>query len=114
MQQSLLSCHRALRSSLLPLSPLPLRLAQLLGSHRMRPLGSQLGRRRLVAVPAQVEDNAVRALGLPRLAHIAAVQNQPMMRAVFVMRRGHFFETAFDLQRSLAGREAGAVADAED
>ena len=37
-----------------------------------------------------------------------------MMGMAFVGRRHHVFEPAFDLERRLAGRQPGAIADAEN
>src|SRR6185437_12314419 len=82
-------------------APPPLRLAQWFGGGRPRLFGGQLGRGCLVSVAAQIGDDADWALGLARLAHIAAVQNQPVVCPMLVMRRGHRFETALDFERCL-------------
>src|SRR3954447_3455328 len=79
-----------------------------------RRFGSRIGRQGLVAVAAQVEHDADRALGFARLADIAAVQDQPVMRTELILRRRDGFETLLDLERRLAGRQTGAVAEAED
>src|SRR5690606_4939462 len=75
---------------------------------------SGLGRRRLVLVLAQVGDDAFGALRLPRLAHVAAVQDQPVMGVDQEFLRHHAHELLFHLQHGLARGEAGAVGDAED
>jgi hypothetical protein len=49
-----------------------------------------------------------------RLADIAAVQDQPVMRVAHVLRRNHAHPAQLDLERRLARRQAGAVGDAED
>src|SRR5215510_11034145 len=51
---------------------------------------------------------------LARLAGVAAMQDQPVMRMQPVFLRHALQQLQFDLERVLARREAGAVADAED
>src|SRR5437660_12393966 len=65
------------------------RLDQRLGGDGLRPGCDHLGGRGLGAVAAEIGDGADRAIRLPRLADIAAVQDQPVMGAVLVVRRGH-------------------------
>src|SRR5688572_26897842 len=71
-------------------------------------------RRGLRLVGAQIHHRAAPAFGLARLADVAAVQDQPVMRAAAEWLRDGLFQLQLDLKRSPAGREAGAVADAED
>ena len=71
-------------------------------------------RRRFGLVAAEVDHRAAPAFGQPRLAGVAAVQDQPVMR-VAAEGLGHdLLELRLDLVDGLARREAGAVADAED
>src|SRR5262245_24087946 len=71
-------------------------------------------RRRLWLVKADVVDQATPAFGLPRFAHIAAMQDQPVMAIVLVALWHHPIEGELDLERRLAGRKPGAVRDPED
>ena len=48
-----------------------------------------------------------------RQAGVAAVQDQPVMGVQHEFGRDHLLEPEFDLERSIAGREPGAVADAK-
>src|SRR5690348_4687835 len=68
----------------------------------------------LLAVLAQVADQALRAAGLARDADVAAVQDQPVMCVLHVLGRRELDELLFDLARVLAGREPRAVGDAKD
>src|SRR6267378_7102210 len=77
-------------------------------------VGSNISGLGLLPILAQVADQAFRAAGLPRRADVAAVQDQPVMRVLQVLRRRELEEPVFDLARVLAGRDAGAVRDAED
>src|SRR3546814_9593724 len=71
-------------------------------------------RRGLGLVAAEVGDRAAPAFGGARLADVAAVEDQPVVRAD-AERAGHLlFELLLDREDRLARREAGAVADAED
>jgi hypothetical protein len=70
--------------------------------------------RRFLFRLADIGDDAARALGLARLADIAAVQDQPVMGVAHVFGRNDADETLLDLFRRLAGRQAETVADAED
>jgi hypothetical protein len=72
------------------------------------------GRRGLGPVAADVGDDAAPAFGLPRLADVAAVEDQQMMGLAPVRSRRRGVEPALDLEDVLAGREAGSVADPED
>src|SRR6185312_1736013 len=71
-------------------------------------------RRRLRFEPAPLGDDAVIALGDARLADVAAVEDQPVMGVEQVFFRHHLEQSLLHLDRRLAGREAGAVADAEE
>ncbi len=73
-----------------------------------------LRRRRLRLVAAEVDHRAAPAFGQPRLAGVAAVQDQPVVRVAAERLRHDLLELGFDLIGVLARREAGAVADAED
>ena len=73
-----------------------------------------LGRRGLRLEPAPLGDDAAIAFGLPRLADIAAVKDQPVVGVEQVLLRHHLEQPHLDLERRLARREAGAVGDAED
>jgi len=63
---------------------------------------------------AEVGDDAVLAFGLPRLAGVAPMQDQPVVGVVEVLVGDHLQETLLDLVRCLARRHQQAVADAED
>ena len=77
---------------------------------------SGFGRRggRLGAIGAQVLDRAAPAFGSPRLADIAAVQDQPVMGMDAERRGRRLVQLEFDRQHRLALGQPGAVADAED
>ena len=63
---------------------------------------------------AQIGDDTLFAQRLARETGIAAVQNQPMMRVQFVVRRHHLLELLLDLEWIFSRRQAGAIADAEN
>src|SRR3990170_26840 len=65
--------------------------------------------RRLRLEQADVGDEAAPAFGLLRLAHIAPVQDQPVMAVVLVALGHDAFELELDLERRLAGCQPGAV-----
>ena len=71
-------------------------------------------RRRFGLVAAEVDHRAAPAFGQPRLAGVAAVQDQPVVRVAAERLRHDFLELGLDLVDRLARRQAGAVADAED
>ena len=58
-------------------------------------------------------DGAAAALRHARQADVAAVQDQPVVRVVQVLRRHALEQLQLDRQRRLARRQAGAVGDAE-
>src|SRR5450759_704824 len=63
---------------------------------------------------AQIGDDALLAQRLARHASVAPVQDQPMMGMALIVRRDDLLEPLFDLERRLAGRQAGAIADAKN
>src|SRR6266566_253823 len=63
---------------------------------------------------AQMGDDAAVTGGFGRLADVAAVQNQPVVRVNFVMVGHHLIELHLHFERREPGRKPGAVADAED
>src|SRR3954471_12437228 len=63
---------------------------------------------------AQVADQALRAARLAGEAHIAPVQDQPVVRIHQVLGRGELQQLFLDCLDVLAGCEAGAVGDAKD
>src|SRR3546814_3356776 len=73
-----------------------------------------LRRRRFRLVAAEVDNGAAPAFGGARFADVAAVEDQPVVRADAEGLRGFLVELFFDREHRLAGGEAGAVADAED
>ncbi len=75
---------------------------------------TRLGRHRLLRPLAQVGDDAFLAQRLARDARVASVQDQPVVRVQFVVRRDHRFQFLLDLERIFSRRQPGAVADAED
>src|SRR5581483_2519868 len=77
---------------------------------------SRLGLNILGLLPelAQVADDALRTAGLAREAHVAPVQDEPVVRVVEVFGRRELDELVLDLARILARGEAGAVRDPED
>src|SRR3984893_9946201 len=90
------------------------RLAQRLGLAAAGARRNQLGGPGLGAGAAESGDDAIGAVGLARLAHVAPVQDQPMMRIAFVFGRRDRLERRFDRQRRLAGGEASAIGHPED
>src|SRR5690606_24298383 len=66
-----------------------------------------------VPVAALVDDRASPALGQPRLAGVAAVQDQPMMRVAPERLRNTLLQPCLDLFGGLARGETRAVGDAE-
>src|SRR3546814_3654486 len=73
----------------------------------------RLRRRGLGLVAAEVGDRAAPAFGGARLADVAAVEDQPVVRAD-AERAGHLlFELLLDREDRLARREAGAVRSGE-
>src|SRR4051794_30148375 len=69
---------------------------------------------RLALELAQVADEALRAAGFAREAHIAAMQDQPVMRVLQELRRRRLEKLLFHFNDILSGREPCAVRDAED
>src|SRR4051812_33225020 len=69
---------------------------------------------RLLLELAQVADQALRAARLARQAHIAPMQDQPVMRVLQEFGRRELQQLLLHLQHVLARREAGAIGDAED
>src|SRR3546814_18257772 len=66
-----------------------------------------LRRRRFRLVAAEVDDRAAPAFGGARLADVAAVEDQPVVRADAEGLRGLLVELFFDREHRLAGGEAG-------
>src|SRR4051812_34432099 len=83
-------------------------------SNANRALTLAARRRRLGLVAAQVADRAAPAFGPPRLADVAAVQDEEVVRVAAEGRRRHPVELPLHRQHVLARREAGAVRDPED
>src|SRR3954471_14736359 len=69
---------------------------------------------RLLPVLAELADATLRAAGLSRHAHVAAAQDQPVMRIAQEFGRRELHQAVLDLARILARREAGAVRHPED
>src|SRR4051812_17929192 len=63
---------------------------------------------------AQIDFDAAPAFGLSRLADVAAVQDQPMMSVLPERRRRDLFKLRLYLGDVFAGRQPGAVRNAED
>src|SRR5712692_5213164 len=63
---------------------------------------------------AQIPDDAVWAGGLSRLADVAPVQDQPVVRVLAEALGNELEELVLDLPHVLARREAGAVGDSKD
>src|SRR5215472_4925605 len=63
---------------------------------------------------AEIDDDALLAQRAARHARVAAVQDEPVVGVQLVGGRHHLLEVRLDLERILAGREPGAVADPED
>src|ERR1700733_3965755 len=72
------------------------------------------GRLGLAAILAQVRNRARGTRGNARLADVAAVQNQPMMRVLPEFRRDEFQKLVLHGSLRLAAGEARAIGDAED
>ena len=68
----------------------------------------------LCRVLAKVPDNAGGAVRLARDAHVAAVQDEPMVGVQLELIRNEFQETQLDFQGVLAGCDVGAVRYPED
>lgn len=62
----------------------------------------------------EIIDGAVDAVWLSRLADIASVENEPVMRVLDVLLGDGFFEFSFDFIDIFTLCQSGAVADAED
>src|SRR5580704_15157470 len=90
------------------------RLAQRLGLAAAGARRDQLGGAGLGAVAAEIGDDAIGAVGLARLAHVAAMQDQPMMRIALVFGRRDRLEPGLDRERRLARGDPGAVGHPED
>ena len=69
---------------------------------------------RLFRPAAQIVDQTFLAQRPPRQAGVAAVQDQPVVGVALVLVGHHLLEVHLDLERRLAGRQPGPVADAED
>src|SRR6266851_6436730 len=69
---------------------------------------------RFFPIFAQVPDDARRALGFSRLAHVAPVQDQPVVRVLAEALGDELEKFVLDLAHILARCEAGAVGDAKD
>src|SRR5262249_32780269 len=69
---------------------------------------------RLLRPAAEIVDQAELAARLAREASVAAMQDQPVTRMQHELRRDDLLEPKLDLERRLARRKTGAIADAED
>ena len=65
-------------------------------------------------IGTEVVDQATGAIGFARLAHVTAVQNEPVMGVAFPFRRNGTEEFVLDLARGFACGQAGAVGKAKD
>src|SRR5215831_1922347 len=74
----------------------------------------QFGGAGLGAVAAEIGDDAIGTVGLARLAHIAAVQDQPVMSIALVFGRRDRLERGLDRQRRLPRGESGAIGHPEN
>src|SRR5262249_32922967 len=63
---------------------------------------------------ADIGNQAFLAQRPARHAGVASVQDQPVVRVALVLVGHHLVELLLDLERGLAGRKSGAVADPED
>src|SRR3954464_4751733 len=77
-------------------------------------VGSNTSGLGLLPVLAQVADQAFRTPRLARDAHVAPVQDQPVMRVLQEFGRRELDQPVFHLARVVARGEVGAVGDAED
>ena len=69
---------------------------------------------RLLRKPAHLAHHATPAFGRARLAHVAPVQDQPMMRVAEIPGRRRLGELVLDFARGAARGQPGAIADAKD
>src|SRR5262252_10017303 len=74
----------------------------------------EIRRTRFRLEEAKIIHHAARTFGLARLAGVAAMQDQPVVRMQPVFLGHALQQLQLDLERVLARCEAGAVADAED
>jgi hypothetical protein len=72
------------------------------------------GRNRLGIECADIFNEAGRAVWLSGFAHIAAMQNKPVMRMLPELAGDDGFQPALDIKRRLAGSQSGAVCDPEN
>src|SRR5688572_32709138 len=68
----------------------------------------------LVAIGAEIYDRADRAVGPARLAYVAAMKDQPVMRVLQKLARHDFHQLVFHLADVVARSKAGPVGNAED
>ena len=92
----------------------PVRAADGPWARGSRGAGLSPRRRRLRLVPAEVDHRAPPALRLARLADVAAMQDQPVVRVQPEGLRNDLLQLELDLKHVLARGETGAIADAED
>ena len=67
-----------------------------------------------MAIFAQIHDTAISAFRCARPAHIATMQNHPVMRVQFEFIRNEFMQLVFYFQHSFAWSQRGAVCHPED
>ena len=75
---------------------------------------SRNGSRPLIRPLAQIGNEAARAFRAPRLADIASMQNQPMMRMQLEPGGNDRLQPAFDFERRLTRGQGNPVRDAEN
>src|SRR5690625_375316 len=74
----------------------------------------RVSRGRLEFVPAQIGNDAIRTMRLACRAHVAAVQDQPVVGVAAECVGNRLDQLVLHRAHGLAGRQAGAVGDAED
>ena len=68
----------------------------------------------LIGEPAKIAHNAAGAFRCARDAHIAPMQDQPVMGMQQILVRHHAQQTVFHIARRFAGSQAGAIGNAKD
>src|SRR5687767_11208530 len=100
--------------SMPPASGSPARYLRQVSKNSSRTCSREGSNTRLLSELAQVADDALRAAGLAREARIAAVQDEPVVRVLQVLGGRELEQLHFHCQDVLAGRQPGAIGDAED
>jgi len=77
-------------------------------------MGGVVGRAGLVLKSADIHNHALRAVGLAGFAHVATMQDQPVVGTVLPVRGDELHQAVFNFADGLAGGQADAVGDAED